>query len=44
MYDEIYQQMADRGIAFKVNWKLLLSKEGEIVEHPHEALDYQLNT
>ncbi len=38
MYDEIYKQMANRGIACnKVNWKLLLSKDGEIVEHGHKA-------
>jgi hypothetical protein len=37
MYDEIFEQMANRGIAFKVNRKLLLSKDGEIVEHQHKA-------
>ena len=37
MYDEIYKQMANRGIASKVNRKLLLNKEGGIVEHLHEA-------
>ena len=37
MYDEIYERMANRGIASKVNRKLLLSKDGEIVEHRHEA-------
>jgi hypothetical protein len=37
MSDEIYEQMANRGVACKVNWKLLLSKDREIVEHQHKA-------
>ena len=37
MYDEIYEQMANRGIACKVNQKLLLRKDGETVEHWHKA-------
>ena len=34
MYDEVYREMADSGIASKVDFKLSLDKGGEIVEDP----------
>lgn len=37
MYNHIYDAMVTKGIASKVNRKVLLNKEGSIVEHPEDA-------
>lgn len=37
MYNHIYDAMVTKGIESKVNRKVLLDKEGSIVEHPEDA-------
>ena len=37
MYDEVYREMADGGIASKVDRKIYLDKKGQIVEHKEDS-------